>query len=236
MRALSGPGDLVATVADRFGNHPWARLCAASTPAWSGGEDRGDAVVWRSARPWSAAPELHALGPGAGAAVEAERRPGEAAVSSVPAVATGSRPHGWTLRLRSTPGDLVPGEDRVTWLDDDRDVTHLLAAANPVAEIRPRDPRAGRWCGVRDPRGVLIACGVETVLAAPRAHLSSLAVHPAARGSGLGAAVTSWFTRASLAAGAPEVVLGVEDDNAPGMRLYDRLGFDAWPMLGWSDR
>jgi ribosomal protein S18 acetylase RimI-like enzyme len=114
-------------------------------------------------------------------------------------------------------------------------VTRLLDDANPDAAFRPADPGAGRWCGVesgRESGAELVAVACETWPSAHIAQLSSLAVHPTARRRGLGAAVTAFFVGEALAAGAPSVILGVENANHGGRALYDRLGFSAWPLAG----
>lgn len=237
MRALTGPEDLVEVVADRFGAHPWARLCAHGQVTFAGGWDLGDAVGWRSGHPWAVRTRAHALGApdAAGAALAAVRQSGEDVV--VPAGTTvldpalGS-PSRWSVRMRAEPCPPQAGEETVRWLDDAGGVGALLEVTNPHAAVRPGDALAGRWCGTHDESG-LVACAVETMLAAPRGHLSSLAVHPRARRRGLGAAVTAWFVRTSLAEGAPEVMLAVDEGNDAAHRLYDRLGFDRWPMTGW---
>jgi ribosomal protein S18 acetylase RimI-like enzyme len=232
VRALSGPPDLVTIVAERFADHPWARVCVQGATAFAGAWDLGDAVVWRSGHPWVAAPaRLHALGAPAavGAALATLRQPGEETVvprgSVVPAQL--GPPHKWTLRLRAEACTPQPGQQQVSWLTDDEAVRALLAVANPHPALWPGDELGGRWCGVEDEEG-LAACAVETLPAAPRGHLSSLAVHPRARRRGLGAAITAWFTAQAL-----EVMLAVEEDNGGADRLYDRLGFDAWPMAGY---
>jgi GNAT superfamily N-acetyltransferase len=143
-------------------------------------------------------------------------------------------PHEWAVRLATAPCPPQPHEAAVQWLEPDAggDVAGLLTAGNPHAAVRPGDPLGGRWFGTYD-EGGLVACGVETVLARPRPHLSSLTVHPRARGRGLGAALTAWFVRRGLETGANEVMLAVDQDNAVADRLYDRLGFDRWPMTGF---
>jgi ribosomal protein S18 acetylase RimI-like enzyme len=55
-------------------------------------------------------------------------------------------------------------------------------------------------------------------------HLSSIAVHPDARGQGLGAAVTSALTRQLIDEGMEVVTLGMYADNAAGHGLYRHLG------------
>jgi ribosomal protein S18 acetylase RimI-like enzyme len=70
----------------------------------------------------------------------------------------------------------------------------------------------------------LLACAADTSGVAGVGHLSSIAVHPDARGKGLGAAVTAALTRALFAGGCDLVTLGMYASNTVGRALYDRLG------------
>ena len=56
-------------------------------------------------------------------------------------------------------------------------------------------------------------------------YLSSIGTRPAFRGRGLGALATAIAMRDALAAGSEVVHLGVEAENEPAQRLYERLGF-----------
>jgi ribosomal protein S18 acetylase RimI-like enzyme len=56
-------------------------------------------------------------------------------------------------------------------------------------------------------------------------YLSSIGTRPAWRGRGLAGLVTLALARDSIASGVDLVYLGVYADNAPAIRLYDRLGF-----------
>lgn len=55
-------------------------------------------------------------------------------------------------------------------------------------------------------------------------------VDPDARGSGLGRALTAAGLRYLQEAGCPQVVLYVEGDNGPAIRVYERLGFRRWDI------
>ncbi len=230
--------ELAPLVEERFGNHPWARLCTTPAAAWSAGWVTDDAIVWRSGHPWNPVPDLHGLGEPAAVAAAVARlaRPSEHVIvpAGTPLVAAAGfgPPHLWDIRMAYRPGPVLPGEERVRWLASDDGVGALLDLANPHAAIGPGDRRGGRWCGVRDDDGRLVAVAVETLLAAPIAHLSSLGVHPDHRRQGLAQAVTSFFVREGFATGAPEIMLAVDLDNPRAGALYDRLGFDTWPMAG----
>lgn len=56
-------------------------------------------------------------------------------------------------------------------------------------------------------------------------YLSSIGTRPAFRGRGLGGLATAIAVRDALAAGSEVVHLGVEAENEPALRLYERLGF-----------
>ncbi|GIG39797.1 GNAT family N-acetyltransferase [Cellulomonas phragmiteti] len=121
-----------------------------------------------------------------------------------------------------------PGEDVVRELDPERDgdvIGACLDVANPTTQARPGSPDDAAWWGVRGPGGDLL--GVLGVAARPGGarHLHGLGVVPAARGRGLGAALTATATRRALAAGAPWLSLGMYADNVHARRVYDALGF-----------
>ena len=60
---------------------------------------------------------------------------------------------------------------------------------------------------------------------AGEAHLLNIAVGPAARGHGVGAALLEECIRRSAAAGARSMHLEVRPGNGPALRLYGRHGF-----------
>lgn len=103
------------------------------------------------------------------------------------------------------------------------EVAPLLTAASPTASAQADDPHVRRWVGVRGPEG-LLACAADTSAATGVGHLSSIAVHPAARGRGLGAAVTAALARQLFEEDHDLVTLGMYADNAAGFGLYRHLG------------
>lgn len=131
----------------------------------------------------------------------------------------------WDFRSLSAPPPPQRGEDDVVLLDDTDEVAALLTASSPTASALPGDAKVARWFGSRDRSGALLACVADTTSAAGVGHLSSIAVAPAARGRGLGSAVTAALARRLLAEGCDLVTLGMYADNSAGRALYDALGF-----------
>lgn len=130
----------------------------------------------------------------------------------------------WAWLHTTRPLPPVPGEDLVVWSPDPDLVTALLDEANPDAFVRPGDPRLRAWAAVAGPDGRLLACGAVTHHSPGIPHLSSIAVSPAARRQGLGAALTAAMTRHLLRT-APAVTLAMWSGNTVARALYDRLGF-----------
>lgn len=130
----------------------------------------------------------------------------------------------WDLRWLAAPPPYQPGEDTVEAVGDGADVHALLQESSPTASALPGDPAVRRWVGIRD-NGALIACAADTSAATGVGHLSSIAVHPSARGRGLGAVVTAALTRRLFDDGKDIVTLGMYADNGHGRAMYDKLGF-----------
>ncbi len=131
----------------------------------------------------------------------------------------------WDFRWVDAAPPAQAGEDRVQPLTDDAEVAAFLKLASPTASALPGDPGVNRWMGVRGDGGELLACAADTSSASGVGHLSSIAVDPAARGRGLGRAVTAALTRRLLAEGCDLVTLGMYATNTLGRALYDGLGF-----------
>jgi GNAT superfamily N-acetyltransferase len=128
----------------------------------------------------------------------------------------------WDFRWISAPPAPQPREDEATVVDAE-ECGPLLTVASPTASALPGDPAVLRWVGIRGPDG-LLACAADTSGATGVGHLSSIAVHPSARGQGLGAAVTAALMRLMLSEGCDLVTLGMYADNTAGRALYDHLG------------
>jgi ribosomal protein S18 acetylase RimI-like enzyme len=134
----------------------------------------------------------------------------------------------WDFRWLDAPPSVQPGEELVGPEPDEAAVQELLAASSPTASAQPGDAAVRRWVGVRDlspPDGRLIACAADTSGATGVGHLSSIAVHPDARGRGLGRAVTAALTRQLFEDGNDLVTLGMYASNSAGRALYDALGY-----------
>lgn len=128
----------------------------------------------------------------------------------------------WT---RATPPP-VPGEDRVVPLTpaDREEATAFLTAQSPRTHGQPFARPGQVWVGVRDARGVLVACGGSEPSGAGTPTLAGIAVAGHLRRTGLGAAVSAHLTRRAV----DEVgacALGMFADNAAARRVYERLGF-----------
>ncbi|MBC7374130.1 MAG: GNAT family N-acetyltransferase [Frankiales bacterium] len=130
----------------------------------------------------------------------------------------------WDFRWLDAPPTVQPGEERVVTLDDEAAVRRLLADSSPTASARPGDPAVNGWVGVWD-GSTLLACAADTSGSTGVGHLSSIAVHPNARGQGLGLAITAALARRMFAADCDLVTLGMYADNAVARRMYDTLGF-----------
>ncbi|MCW2620665.1 MAG: family N-acetyltransferase [Frankiales bacterium] len=130
----------------------------------------------------------------------------------------------WDFRYLLAPPPEQPGEERVRLVADLDQVRALLAVAHPTASVLPGDPHARAWVGVDGPAG-LLACAADTSSSTGVGHLSAIAVHPEARGRGLGKAVTAALARRQFGEGRDLVTLGMYADNGAGRVLYDALGF-----------
>jgi GNAT superfamily N-acetyltransferase len=209
---------------------PYARL-SLGNPAVTGWADNG-AVAWRATDAEERVPYLTTYGEPAAVAALIE--------ALLPELRDGTRvtlPRGtsrllpawvaldgndWDFRWLDTPTASQPGEDRVVEIEDTQ-VAALLATASPTASALPGDPAVRRWLGVPGLDG-LRACAADTSRTSRVGHLSSIAVHPSARGQGLGAAVTAALMRRMFAESCDLVTLAMYADNTAGRALYDHLG------------
>jgi GNAT superfamily N-acetyltransferase len=112
-----------------------------------------------------------------------------------------------------------------------QNILATLAAAQPGTQIVTE--AAGRIVGavLLYPAGSAMARpgGGSITLMWPEVRL--LAVAPAARGRGVGAALMKECIRRARLAGAPALTLHTTDIMQEAMRLYERLGFQRAPEL-----
>lgn len=67
----------------------------------------------------------------------------------------------------------------------------------------------------------------DEVTLLPQAFVAYMAVEPAARGAGVGAALLSAAEDEARRQGLPYIALMVTEENAPALRLYERSGYRA---------
>jgi ribosomal protein S18 acetylase RimI-like enzyme len=118
-----------------------------------------------------------------------------------------------------------PIDDRIVELcpADVPDMLGLVDTSKP-GPFGSKTRELGLYVGIRDQwDGQLIAMGGERLRLDCHVELSAIAVHPTARGCGLGVAITAHLARAVTAQGKTPF-LHVFPDN-PALGLYRRLGF-----------
>lgn len=143
-----------------------------------------------------------------------------------------SDPDHWEFRWTTTPPPPQPGQARVVRLGcadtgaldpgTAAAIEALLDHAFPTSFGRTGDPGVRRWYGIWE-RNRLVACGADRSRGGV-GSLARIAVHPQARGRGLGATLTAAMAHA-MCAEFDTVSLGVMVDNHRALRLYRRLGF-----------
>lgn len=161
----------------------------------------------------------------------------------------------WKMRLATASSDLpdaglpdgvslrafVPGQDEDAWLAANREAFahHPEQGGMTRADLDAR--MAEDWF---DPAGFLLAVdgsgrllGYHWTKVHPRhgdhpaiGEVYVVGVSPAAQGMGLGKALTVAGIRHLQELGLNAVMLYVDADNAPAVRLYQNLGFTRWDM------
>jgi ribosomal protein S18 acetylase RimI-like enzyme len=86
------------------------------------------------------------------------------------------------------------------------------------------------------PEGALEGIVVTTLVAPATAHIAQVAVDPAARGRGTGAALLQAASGAARALGARRVTLLVSESNAAARSLYARVGFTPASVFLYGQR
>lgn len=141
----------------------------------------------------------------------------------------------WEWMYAARAPSLVPAESRLVVLDeaDAPEIRGLLDVANPRTDARPFELPDQHWVGARDEAGRLVACGVREPNVAGWPALSGISVHPDARGTGLGRAVTAYLTREAVRERGA-CTLGMYSDNDVARRTYHGLGYGGDHL--WSSR
>jgi ribosomal protein S18 acetylase RimI-like enzyme len=125
--------------------------------------------------------------------------------------------------LNDAPGPQLEDSSLISLGQSDAADMVALADAGKPGPFGPRTVELGRYIGVRDAGGRLVAMAGERFCLPGHVELSAICVHPEARGRGLGAALTSHLARDALARG-EEPFLHVFPEN-PAAALYQRIGF-----------
>jgi ribosomal protein S18 acetylase RimI-like enzyme len=231
------------SVLEAVGQHPYGRFVAGNSSGLHG-VAVGEGVFWRCVGPFG--PAGYVFGEPAaatGALVTAREQRLLDGLGRLNLAAGVPVPAGWVEReawdyrwltggLTCAARDRADGEavdvSAVPQPAPD-EIDRLLDAAYPDSELRPGHPMVQRWYGVRVD-GQLVACAADRSSAAdeldavPTGVIGAVAVHPAHRGRGLGAAVTAEVA-AALQARFAQVGLGVTEGNETATRLYEGLGF-----------
>ncbi|NLW99953.1 MAG: GNAT family N-acetyltransferase [Actinomycetales bacterium] len=133
----------------------------------------------------------------------------------------------WEWMWTTTEPPLDPREALVEELDDREDAEEISAfshANNPRVWTEIGTGRVGRWLGLRDPKGRLIAVGGVEVEDSGVPHLSGIVTAREHRGQGLGSVISAALTRDALAEHGV-CTLGMFSDNDTARRVYHRLGY-----------
>jgi RimJ/RimL family protein N-acetyltransferase len=132
------------------------------------------------------------------------------------------------LRMSVAPEGFRPAEDRAVRLTGRNiaEINRLYAAETGSSSYQPRHIDEGVYCGVFVD-GLLVSIAGTHVVSYTQgvAVVGNVFTHPMYRGGGLATIATS-ATTAALLERCPLVVLTVERENEPAVRVYKRLGYE----------
>ena len=106
---------------------------------------------------------------------------------------------------------------------DAPDILDLAKRTEP-GPMMPRTVTMGRYLGIRDATGALLAMAGERMATTHHVEISGVCTDPAARGRGYAADLVTRLATASAARGR-RAFLHVKTDNESARRIYLRLGF-----------
>jgi GNAT superfamily N-acetyltransferase len=117
------------------------------------------------------------------------------------------------------------------WLPDAAlgEVAALLETGFPASHAKPGVPGVGRWAGVRDDAGGLVAAGTLAWSAPDVGLLAGVAVHPRARGQGLGRNIGAFLLAEALRRHRAAALM-VDEWNHAARRTYSGLGLRYRPL------
>lgn len=136
----------------------------------------------------------------------------------------------WDWMWTREPPPPVAGEHGLVRLGEECQAAlkSFLAEHNPRTHGAPFARDGQTWLGRLDPtvaaHAGIVACGSVEPSGGGRPHLAGITVAPAARGRGLGTAVSAALTRIALAEQGVST-LGLYAVNDTARRLYRRLGY-----------
>lgn len=135
-------------------------------------------------------------------------------------------PHRWHWMLTTAPPDVAAelAEVEVVEVTDADEINRVLDQANADSFARPGVAGVEAWLGAQSD-GVLLGVGALLRLPDGTGHLRGVGVLPAARGRGVGTAISAALTRRGFDNGSTVCTLGVYTDNAAGVAMYRRLGY-----------
>lgn len=125
----------------------------------------------------------------------------------------------------SRPAGLRPDPGSAHWLPDDAlpEVAALLTASLPGSYAKPGVAGVECWAGVRETAGPLVAVAALAWSAPDVGLLAGVAVHPVARGQGLGRNVCALVLAEALDRHGAAALM-VEEWNHAARRMYQGLG------------